>query len=57
MVKKGILRHRGYSIEELAEKSSFIEVAYLVIYGDLPTEEELHKFKNDITTILWFMKM
>ena len=47
--EKGILRHRGYSIEELAEKSSFIEVAYLVIYGELPTEEELRKFKSDIT--------
>ena len=47
--EKGILRHRGYSIEELAEKSSFIEVAYLVIYGELPSEEELRKFKSDIT--------
>ena len=47
--EKGILRHRGYSIEELAEKSSFIEVAYLVIYGELPNEEELRKFKSDIT--------
>ncbi len=47
--EKGILRHRGYSIEELAEKSSFIEVAYLVIYGELPNKEELRKFKSDIT--------
>ena len=47
--EKGVLRHRGYSIEELAEKSSFIEVAYLVIYGELPNEEELRKFKSDIT--------
>lgn len=46
--EKGILRHRGYSIEELADKSSFIEVAYLVIYGELPSEEELRKFKSDI---------
>jgi len=47
--EKGILRHRGYSIEELADKSSFIEVSYLVIYGELPTQEELASFKNDIT--------
>jgi len=47
--EKGILRHRGYSIEELADKSSFIEVSYLVIYGELPTQEELRAFKNDIT--------
>ena len=47
--EKGILRHRGYSIEELADKSSFIEVSYLVIYGELPTQEELSAFKNDIT--------
>ena len=47
--EKGILRHRGYSIEELADKSSFIEVSYLVIYGELPTQEELTAFKNDIT--------
>jgi citrate synthase len=47
--EKGILRHRGYSIEELADKSSFIEVSYLVIYGELPTQEELAAFKNDIT--------
>lgn len=47
--EKGVLRHRGYSIEELADKSSFIEVAYLVIYGELPTQEELSAFKHDIT--------
>ncbi len=47
--EKGILRHRGYSIEELADKSSFIEVSYLVIYGELPTQEQLASFKNDIT--------
>ena len=47
--EKGILRHRGYSIEELADKSSFIEVSYLLIYGELPTQEELSAFKNDIT--------
>ena len=34
--EQGILRHRGYSIEDLAEKASFLEVAYLLIYGDFP---------------------
>jgi citrate synthase len=47
--EKGILRHRGYSIEELAENSTFIEVSYLVIYGELPTQEELRNFKNELT--------
>ncbi len=46
----GILRYRGYSIEDLAEKSSFIEVAYLLIFGELPTREELNTFKHDIRT-------
>jgi citrate synthase len=45
----GILRYRGYSIEELAEKSTFLEVAYLLIYGELPTETEYSKFSSDIT--------
>lgn len=48
--EKGILRYRGYSIEELAEKSSFLEVAYLVIYGELPSKAEYEKFMHDITT-------
>ena len=39
----GILHYRGYSIEQLAEKASFIEVAYLLIYGSLPTQAELNK--------------
>ncbi|SHK49687.1 citrate synthase [Reichenbachiella agariperforans] len=47
--EKGILKHRGYTIEELAEKSTFIEVAYLLIYGDLPTQAELDKFRGEIT--------
>src|SRR5579859_6017400 len=38
--EKGILRYRGYPIEQLAEKSRFIETAYLLIYGDLPTQAE-----------------
>ena len=46
--EKGILRYRGYSIEELAEKAEFLEVAYLLIFGELPTAEELTKFHDDI---------
>ncbi len=44
----GILRYRGYPIEELAEKASFLEVAWLLIYGELPTEDELAGFKGKI---------
>ena len=44
--EKGILHHRGYSIEDLAEKSSFLEVAYLLIYGKLPTKEEFAAYKD-----------
>ncbi|EIM76810.1 citrate synthase I [Nitritalea halalkaliphila LW7] len=47
--EKGILRYRGYRIEDLAEKSTFLEVAYLLIYGELPTQEEYAKFSKDIT--------
>lgn len=46
--EKGILRYRGYSIEELAEKADFLEVAYLLIFGELPTEEQSNKFHADI---------
>lgn len=46
--EQGILRYRGYSIEELAEKADFLEVAYLLIFGELPNEEELAKFHKDI---------
>ncbi|MGB5359896.1 citrate synthase [Eudoraea sp.] len=46
--EKGILRYRGYAIEELAEKADFLEVAYLLIFGELPTEEQLIKFDKDI---------
>ena len=46
--EKGILRYRGYSIEELADKASFLEVAYLLIFGELPTQEQLTKFHVDI---------
>jgi len=48
--EQGILKYRGYSIEEIAEKSSFIESAYLVIYGKLPTGEELKKFEAKIAS-------
>lgn len=46
--EKGILRYRGYSIEDLAEKSNFLEVSYLLIFGELPTAAEIEKFENDI---------
>lgn len=46
---KGILRYRGYPIEQLAEKSDFLEVAYLLISGELPTGDELEGFRHDIT--------
>ena len=45
----GILRHRGYAIEELAEKADFLEVAYLLINGELPNEEEYEKWDTEIT--------
>lgn len=47
--EKGILRYRGYPIEQLAEKSEFLEVAYLLIYGDLPDKETYEKFKHEIS--------
>ena len=46
----GILHYRGYSIEDLAEKANFLEVAYLLIYGELPTTEQYNKFEHDIRT-------
>lgn len=46
--EKGILKYRGYSIEDLAEKASFLEVAYLLIYGELPTKEQVENFQNQI---------
>ena len=45
---KGILRYRGYSIEELAEKASFVEVIYLLFYGELPTKSQLEEFNSKI---------
>jgi citrate synthase len=47
--EKGILRYRGYPIEQLAQKSNFLEVAYLIIFGDLPTKSEYEKWAYDIT--------
>jgi citrate synthase len=46
---KGILRYRGYPIEQLAEKCTFLEVAYLILFGDLPTEPELKEWVGQIT--------
>src|SRR5882672_1784912 len=44
----GILRYRGYPIEELAEKSTYLEVAYLLGHGDLPTPAQYEVWKHDI---------
>ena len=46
--EEGILRYRGYSIEDLAGKANFLEVAYLLVFGELPTAEQLHQFEEDI---------
>ena len=46
--EKGILRYRGYSFEQLADNASFLEVAYALIFGDLPNEAQLEKFHSDI---------
>jgi citrate synthase len=47
---KGILRYRGYPIEQLAERSTFLEVSYLLLHGNLPTPEQLATFKSHVTT-------
>ena len=47
---EGVLLYRGYPVVQLAERSSFIEVAYLLLYGDLPTPEELSRFDTSIRT-------
>ena len=47
--ERGILEYRGINISELAEKSSFIETSYMLVYGKLPNSEELAKFTSDIT--------
>ena len=46
--EKGVLRYRGYSIEGLAEKADFLEVSYLLIFGELPSQDQLSKFHSDI---------
>ena len=46
--ENGILRYRGYSIEELCKKTTFLEVCYLLIFGELPTKQQLDKFQFDI---------
>ena len=47
--EKGILRYRGYPIEQLAKNSSFVEVIYLLLYGELPNKEELTNFSEELT--------
>jgi citrate synthase len=47
--EKGILRYRGYPIEELAESSTYLETAYLILYGELPTKTELESWTHNIT--------
>ncbi|SDB80942.1 citrate synthase [Raineyella antarctica] len=46
--EEGILRYRGYPIEQLAEQCSFVEVMWLVIYGELPTKEQVEKFEDEL---------
>jgi len=47
--EEGILRYRGYDIEEVAQKSDFVETAQLVIWGELPTEEQRSRFSDLLT--------
>ncbi len=47
--EEGVLRYRGYPIEQLAEHSTFLEVAYLLIWGELPTQEQLTRFTSEVT--------
>ena len=47
--EKGVLRYRGYPIEQIAERSRFVETSYLLIYGELPTQKELDRFSNNLT--------
>jgi len=47
---KGILEYRGYPIEQLAEKSTYLEVAYLLVHGNLPTQSELDEWTHLVTT-------
>src|SRR5512145_1497724 len=45
---KGILQYRGYPIEQLAEKSTYLETAYLLIYGELPTADQLSQWEDEV---------
>lgn len=47
--ERGILRYRGYPIEQLSEKSNFLEVAWLVIYGESPTKDQLDNFQHTLS--------
>lgn len=47
--EKGILRYRGYPIEQIADKTTFVEIAYLLIYGELPNQKQLEHFSNSFT--------
>jgi len=47
--ERGILRYRGYPIEQLAEESTFLEVSWLLLYGELPTKSELEEFTEEVT--------
>ncbi len=47
--EQGVLRYRGYPIEELAEKSTFVETSYLLIFGELPTKQQLAEFRHKLT--------
>src|SRR5918997_152942 len=46
---EGVLQHRGYTIQDLAKNSSFLEVAYLILNGELPTKAEWEKFEHGVT--------
>ena len=46
--EEGILRYRGYAIEDLADKANFLEVSYLLIFGELPTKRQLEDFETNI---------
>ena len=48
MREAGILRYRGYPIEQLAEESSFLECSYLLLYGELPTKAEYERFQEEV---------
>ena len=54
--EKGILRYRGIPIEELAEKSTFIETAYLIIYGELPNRTQIRRFSEMFIPLMTLMR-